>query len=158
MGQNLVSVHMSEAEWTEVDALLDALERAFAPQLVSLSSLERRRLVKMGDNSEAFCRRSYSAMHDGQAQLPRSIDLDEMARDLATHDALAKRHARMSRLMERVVDTDIAVGSDIMRAALEGYAALKRAGGGDGMHGLQRELGKRFEGQGVRKPEAAEPA
>jgi hypothetical protein len=115
--QNFVPVHLNEAQWTDVDGLLEGLERALAPQLVSLSTLERRRLMKMGDHSGAFCRRARMAMRGGQAQLPRSIDLDEMHRGLVTHDALAKRHARMSRPMERVVDTDIALGSDAMCGA-----------------------------------------
>ncbi|CAA9342857.1 MAG: hypothetical protein AVDCRST_MAG71-2346 [uncultured Lysobacter sp.] len=120
------------------------LEAAFAPMLVALTAPDRRRIVKMGEGSEVFCRRAYMVMRDNEALLSRSIDLDEMERDLATHDALAKRRVRLDRLIEKMTDTDIAAGSDAMATALAGYAFLKVTGTAEGLHGLRRGLGKRF--------------
>ena len=60
---------------------------------------------------------------------------------------------RLTRLMEKVHDTDTALGSDAMVAALEGYAFLKAAGKGEGVDALRTLLGKRFEGS-ARKAEA----
>ena len=38
-----------------------------------------------------------------------------------------------------------------MACALEGYAFLKIAGKGEGMDGLRRDMGKRFENNGPRR-------
>ena len=55
--------------------------------------------------------------------------------------------------MEKLRDTETAVGSDLMVAALAAYHFL-RAAGGEGLDEVNRELAKRFEGQGKR-PEPA---
>jgi hypothetical protein len=155
MSQNIANTHFDAGQWAAVDKAIAALELAFAPMLVALEADVRRRMVKMGDASEAFCRKSLDAMRENSTLLPRNLDVAEMGRDLATHDALATRLARLSRLMEKAGDTDTALGSDVMAAALEGYAFLKIAGKGEGLDGLRRELGKRFENNGPRRPEAA---
>jgi hypothetical protein len=153
MGQNLASVHFNESQWAAVDDTIGTLEQLWMPMLVPLGVEGRRRAVKMGNGSEAFVRNTRHVMLDNAAQLPRSLDLDEMGRDLASHDALAQRRARMAKLMELLLDTDIALGSDAMAAALQGYAALKLGGQVDGLSGLRRDLGKRFEKAPRRKPD-----
>lgn len=153
MGQNLASVHLHDAQWAAFDAAMTAMEQAAEPMLVVLGSEGRRRAVRMGDKSEAFCRRAYGVMRENASLIPTTVDLDEMARDLASHDALAQRHARLVQFMEKMQDTDIALGSDVMAAALTGYALLKLTGRTEGLDTLQRELGKRFERSGRRKAE-----
>jgi hypothetical protein len=56
-----------------------------------------------------------------------------------------------------VHDTDTALGSDAMVAALEGYTFLKAAGKGEGIDTLRKMLGRRFYSNG-HKPEAAQVA
>lgn len=53
-----------------------------------------------------------------------------MGRGLANHDALNTRLVRLTKLLEKVRDTDMALGSDVMVAALSGYGFLKLAGKG----------------------------
>lgn len=60
--------------------------------------------------------------------------------------------------MEKVRDTDIALGSDAMMAALAGYQFLKSAGQGEGVETLKALLGELFEGNGKRSAEAPTPA
>ncbi|MCI4568949.1 hypothetical protein [Lysobacter sp. CFH 32150] len=66
------------------------------------------------------------------------IDIEEMRRDLAAHDALNTRLVRLQRVMEKANDTEMALGSDVVVMALERYAFLKIAGKGEGLHGLRR--------------------
>lgn len=106
---------------------------------------ERRRLTKMGDGSEAFCRKALDAMRANQHIIPATVDLAEMARDLHSHDALNARLGRLMRLVEKVEDTDIARGSDVMVTALAGYQFLKIAGKGEGLDAVSRDIGKRFD-------------
>jgi hypothetical protein len=57
---------------------------------------------------------------------------------------LRPRLQRLLRLTERASDTEIALGSDVMNAALQGYALLRVAGKNQGLEGLRKELGSRF--------------
>ncbi|WP_238346225.1 hypothetical protein [Luteimonas saliphila] len=45
---------------------------------------------------------------------------------------------------ERMSGAEIALGSDLMNGALEGYAVLKVSGKGEGMEALKRLLSQRF--------------
>ena len=76
--------------------------------------------------------------------LSTSFDLVAYRRDLATIDALRPRLARLSKLSQRGDDTQMAVGSDLMTNALEGYAVLKVTGNGQGVDELRKMLATRF--------------
>ena len=155
MSQNLATTHFNDEQWAAADQAIAALEQALLPLLVAMTADDRKRLVKMGDGSEAFCRKALDVMTENSGVLPRNLDVSEMRRDLATHDALNARKVRLTRLLEKAHDTDTALGSDVMACALEGYAFLKIAGKGDGLNSLRRELGKRFENNGPRRVEPA---
>lgn len=151
MSQNLASVHFDATQWQAVDQALATLESAFGPVLVALQGTgQRRRLAKMGDGSEAFCRKAFDAMRSNRDLLPGNFDIDEMGRDLGSHDALNERLTRLMQLVEKVRDTDTALGSDVMVAALAGYQFLKIAGKGEGLDAVNRDMGKRFEDNGHR--------
>ena len=151
MSQNLATNHFHEAQWAAVDAAMSTLEQSWGPLLVALNGTgQRRQLTKMGDGSEAFCRKAHDVMRENATLLPGNLDVAEMGRDLASHDALNTRLQRMTRLLEKVRDTDMALGSDVMVAALGGYAFLKLSGKGEGLDAVSRDLGKRFEGKAPR--------
>ncbi len=151
MGQNLANVHFDTTQWGALDESIGSMEQTWQPMLVTLE-IDRRRLIKMGRGSEAFCRAAYRVMRENQHLMPSDINLDEMARDLASHDELAARRTRIDRLLEKLTDTDIALGSDVMACALRGYAQLKLSGKAAGLDSLRRDLGKQFEKAPRRKP------
>ena len=153
MSQNIVSMELSTEQWAQLDAALTTIEQLLSG-LVSLTPDERVRMIKMGDASEAFCRKALDVMGENPIVLAGNFDLPEMRRDLATRDALGARRVRLARLLEKANDTTMALGSDVMAGALEGYAFLKIAGKGEGLHGLRKVLSRRFEGGG-RKPDTA---
>ena len=147
--QNLVGTHLTDEQWTAVDGAIEALEAALEPALVAMGVARRSRMVKMGDGSEAFVRKSLDVFGQNLDLLPRNFDLDEMRRDVVSHDALHARTVRLLQLMEKIRDTDAALGSDAMVAALQGYQFLKSAKG-EGVEALRQLLGERFEGNGSR--------
>ena len=55
--------------------------------------------------------------------------------------------------MQRMADTELALGSDLMAAALEVYGVLKVAGKDKGVDEARRELASRF----ARRKASAEP-
>ena len=153
MSQNLISMNLDAARLAETDAALTMLEQALSA-LVGLTGEQRQRLIKMGDKSEAFCRRALDVMGENPGVLSVNFDLAEVRRDLAAFDALRPRLIRLERLFEKANDSQMALGSDVMVAALEGYALLKIAGKGEGLESLRRTLSARFNRSG---PAAAAP-
>ena len=154
MTQNLVFHHLQAEQWAAVDQALQVLEDVLSPALVALTAQQRRRAVRMGDGSQAFCRTAFDVASKNAGLMPRDFDLPEMGRDLASHDALGERLVVLENLMERVRDTDIALGSDVMASSLEAYAHLKVSGKAEGVDGLRRLLSKRFHGQGKKEDPA----
>ena len=86
--------------------------------------------------------------------MPPSLSVAEALSDLQALDLLRPRLDKLRQLTERADDTELALGSDVMGVALEGYALLKVAGKGEALKGARRELSARFAKQG----KAKEPA
>src|SRR5262245_22377133 len=136
MAQNLVSNHLGSEEWAQLDGALDSAETTLARMLIALDAKERQRKVKMGDGSVAFCRAAIDVFNNNLHLMPRSFDLGEMRRDFASHDALNERIVRLTRMIEKMRQTEMALGSDVMSAALEGYKVLQATGKGQGIEAL----------------------
>ncbi|QWP75897.1 hypothetical protein J5226_20160 [Lysobacter sp. K5869] len=143
MSQNLIDLTLSAESLAAIDEALSVLETQLAG-LIALTPDQRRQLTKMGDKSEAFCRQAVNVMNENPGILPRNFDVGELRRDLGLLDALRPRALRLTRLHERVRDTDTAIGSDLMTNSLEGYAFLKIAGKGEGLEALRQMLSARF--------------
>lgn len=146
MNQNIVINHLSAEQWAAVDTALAALKAALEPGLLSLSPDQRKRMVKMGEGSESFCRTAAEVFGRNLGLMPRDFDVEEMRRDLQSHDALKTRMLDLTQLLEKARDTDLALGSDAMAAALEGYAVIKATGRAEGVDALRKLLGQRFQG------------
>ena len=154
MSQNLISFAPSTADLAAIDGALKTLEDKFI-SLIDLSTEQRGALVKMGDKSEAFCRKAVEVLAANPNVLPPSFNVAEMRRDLAGFDTLRPRLVRIEKLYEKMRDSQLALGSDVMSAALEGYALLKVAGKGEALDTARKALSVRFSSRPVKKEEAA---
>ncbi|CAJ0718527.1 hypothetical protein LMG6871_02487 [Ralstonia edaphis] len=152
MSQNLISFQLSATDVTAIDGALKTLEEKLVG-LIGLSTEQRSKLMKMGHKSEAFCREALELLSNNPGVLPGNFSLQEMRRDLTGFDTLRPRVARMDKLLERMRDSQLAMGSDLMSAALEGYTYLKVAGKGEGLEGARRVLSTRFSRRPRKKAE-----
>ena len=152
MSQNLVSITLSAAQLSAAENALTDLETQLSA-LIALDVGKRRKLTRMGDKSETFCRQTISVLKQNPQVVPPSVNVAEAQADLAALDQLRPLVQRLLRLSERASDTEIALGSDAMNVALQGYALLKVAGRNQGLEGLRKELGSRF----AKTARAAEP-
>lgn len=143
MSQNIVDLIFDETALADIDGALATLDTRLAG-LVSLDPVKRRRLHKMGNKSEAFCRLAIEVLNGNPQIIPPSFDLAAVQRDVAALDALRARTVQVMRLHQRLLDTEMALGSDMMSNAVEGYALLKVAGKSAGLDGLRRQLAVRF--------------
>lgn len=158
VSQNLISLSFDRPQLDAIDTALTALETA-CTGLLALQPDDRRNLFKMGDKSEAFCRQALMVLGQNPQIVPPSLGLAEAQADLVALDQLRPRMARLTQLLERMSDSETALGSDIIAAALQGYALLKVAGKNQGLESTRLGLAERFRGQGrraAREPEAAE--
>ena len=153
MTQNIISLELSDGQITIALEALTELEGALAG-LISLEAEDRRRLTKMGQKSEVFCRQALSVLAQNPQIVPPSLHLADAQSDLRALDRLRPVLDRLQRLAERGADTEIALGSDVMDVALEGYGLLKVSGKNQGLDGLRKELSSRFS-RTSRKPETA---
>jgi hypothetical protein len=152
MTQNLVTLNLSDDQLAAVDQALFDLESQLTT-LIALNVDQRRSLRRMGVKSEAFCRKTLSLLEQNPQVVPPSMALTNAQADLSSLDQLRPRVLRLRRLSERATDTQVALGSDVMMTALQGYALLKVAGKNQGLEGLRRSLGAQF----TKTARAAEP-
>ena len=158
MTQNLVSLNLTDAQLTAVDAALTELEKQLGG-LIALPVATKRSLKRMGRKSEAFCRQALRVLEQNPQIVPPNVSLADAIADLNALEQLRPRMVRLSRLSERASDTDIALGSDVMGMALKGYSLLKLNGRSEGLEPLRQELGLRFSRTSRRaaSPPAPEP-
>lgn len=143
MTQNLTSIVLTESQVQSVDTALTEMENQLV-DLISLDPSRSRRMKRMGDKSEQFTRLAIGGLIQNPQVVPPSIDVAGAQADLASLDRLRPLVRRLKRLTERAVDTEAALGSDLMAIALQGYQLLKVAGKGQGLESLRKELGERF--------------
>ena len=158
MSQNVISLALSAEQLAEVNKALDALEKHLA-ELISLSVDDRSELRKMGPKSEMFARKAYEVIGQSPEILPGQFVFSEFAADMTALDQLRPVFARITALAQRAQDTEMALGSDIFNAALEGYRYAKLAGKGAALDELKAQASVRFSGQRKRKGgEGSKPA
>ncbi len=143
MTQNLVTLNLTDAQLSAVDAALTELETQLAG-LIALPAATKRALRKMGPKSEAFCRRALDVLEQNPQIVPPNVPLADAIAALKALEQLRPRLIRLARLSERASDTDMALGSDVMAVALQGYNLLKMTGHSEGLDSLRQELSGRF--------------
>jgi hypothetical protein len=145
---------VSAEQLAAINATLDTLEAQLAG-LIELSVDDRRKLVKMGDKSEAFCRQTLIVLAQNRQMIPPSLDLAQAENDMRTLDMLRPVFERLRRLLGRADDSEMALGSDIMTTALEGYALAKVFGKGSGLDVLREAMSARVSHKGKSKGKPA---
>ena len=154
MTQNLVTLNLTDAQLTAVDAALTELETQLAG-LIALSATQKKSLRRMGPKSEAFCRDTLRVLDQNPQIVPPTLADANVG--FQTLDGLRPRLIRLSRLSARGADTETALRSDIMSVALEGYNLLKTVGRSRGLDPMRRELAERFARQGRRAVDPPAP-
>jgi hypothetical protein len=150
--QNLVSLNLSQQDLADFDGALATLRRLMTP-MVALQPSDRRELNKMGPKSEAFCSQTLALLANNPGIVPPNLGLAEAVADQTALDLLRPRFALLHQLAEKADDTEMALGSDIMSVALEGYRLLTVSGKGEALKGARKDLSARW-AKGRRQAEA----
>ena len=154
MTQNLISLDLGVDDIAAIDKALEILE-ARLDRFVVLTPDQIRHLNKMGDKSEAFCRQAAVVLEENPQLIPPGFSVAELRQDITDLDLMRPRFLRLRELLEKVDSTEMALGSDIINAALEGYGYMKMGGKSAGLDGLREGMNARF---GNRRGKPGKPA
>ena len=138
-----LSIRFTDEELAAIDAALTQLDQRFA-KLVALDSKERRRLYKMGNKTEKFCREALTVLDKNRQLASPAMDLNGALTALRTIDELRPRTRQILRLAERMRDTELALGAEVASTARQGYNAMGEHGDRHGLTGLRQTLSARF--------------
>ena len=141
--QNFATLRLTTELVNLIDAGLDQLESA-SSSMVTLTPEQKAQMVRVGDKSESFYRQTLRVLADSPQILSANMNLADATGDLQTSDLLQPRLIRLSKVFRRFMDTDLALRSDAMALALQGYKLLKVTGRSEGLEPLRRELSTRF--------------
>ena len=138
-----ISIRFTEDDLTAIDAALTQLEQRFA-RLVALDAKERRRLYKMGNKTEKFCREALTVLDKNRQLASPAMDLNGALSALRTIDELRPRTKQILRLAERMRDTELALGAEVATTARQGYNAMGEHGARHGLTGMRQTLAVRY--------------
>ena len=155
MNQNLVSIEFSPATLVKLDDAIGVIEEVFA-SFVQLSAEQVRKLNKMGSMSEHFCRQTLAVLEQNQGILPPDFDLGEVQRDMLAFETLRPRMRRIRDFAATGSDTEMALGSDVFTAALEGYSLMKLFSKSESLEDLRDAMAVLRPGRKKAKTQAAE--
>ena len=148
MAYQNIAAALSPQDIQEIKAALQTVQKKM-PFLITLSTEERRKLVKMGDKSLAFVNNSVTAAQSNREILPATFDVEELVRDYQLATALTELLISMQQLTEQVDDTLMAVGSEAMTSSLTVYDYVKTASKKTpGLKTVAEQLGERFKAIG----------
>ncbi|MEH2282807.1 MAG: hypothetical protein V7K90_16005 [Nostoc sp.] len=155
MAYQNIAATLSPQDIQEIKAALQTVQRKM-PFLITLSTEERRKLVKMGDKSLAFVNNSVTAAQSNREILPATFDVEELIRDYQLASALTELLISVQQLAEQVDDTLMAVGSEAMTSSLTVYDYVKTASKKTpGLKTVAEQLGERFKAIKGRPTKAA---
>ena len=153
MLQDLISITIAPERLKAIDAALTALE-AQLDDFIELSVEQRRELVKLGPRSEVFCRETLSVMERSPGALPADFPMDSVRQDREALDQVRPILSRLRMLVTLAEDTEMALGSDLYKAALAGYRFAKATGSGAMLDELKMQASPLFKGNPKpRKPD-----
>ena len=144
------AVRFTDEDLAAIDAVLVQLDQHFN-KLVATDAKARKRMFKMGNKSEAFCRQALTVLDQNRQLVPPAMDLNKALTALRTIDELRPRAKQILALAERMKNTEQALGADVATAARQGYKSLGEYGDRHGLEGMRQALSARFSRQGKRR-------
>ena len=155
MSYQNIAAALSPQDIQEIKAALQTVQKKL-PFLITLSTEERRKLVKMGDKSLAFVNNSVTAAQSNREILPATFDVEELVQDYQLAAVLTELLISIQQLSEQVDDTLMAVGSEAMTSSLTVYDYVKTASKKTpGLKTVAEQLGERFKAIKGRPTKAA---
>ena len=152
---DLISATFSPEDEKEVMELLAQLRAKF-PFGIKLSADQKKHLPKMDDARIPFVEKGLFYGEQQPLVVPPYTNLGECKLDLEFFKATRRVGAELASIAEMVSDTRMAASIDAFQVGLSIYGSAKSAAkqGVPGTQSIVDDMGKLFEGQGNKAPEA----
>lgn len=153
MSYQNISYVVPPAEFVEIKEAIGLISSRL-PFLVNLNPDERRSLLKHANRDTEFVQdASYAVTHFPDI-FPGSFGIDEYKKDVELYRVLGETKILLESLMEKIRNTELALGNEVMKSTNEAYhliqAAKKKR---PGVQKLADKMSLRYKGQGKRKAE-----
>lgn len=125
MSQNLISGALSAEDQQIIQQALTVLNEKM-PFLSSMQNVDVSKFFKPGNAYQPLLNLAVQVMEQHPDILPAVFNKEEFKKDSELYAAIAPVAMRVSALHTGLQKTQIAVGSDTLKGALEVYAAVKQ--------------------------------
>ena len=143
MYKDNVDMTVAAEALTTADTAQTTLETTFN-FVTSVPVNERRKLFKIGTNTEEFAARILELAKRNLDLLPRGLDLDAIERDKVAREQLLPRLDRMRQFVERLEHTVMLLGVDYLAGTRAAYRSLQANGKTAGLEDLLTDIGQCF--------------
>lgn len=119
---NLNNSHLTNAQVTEIQNAITALENALAMLTITLTPEERRTYGSVNEQNKLLVNKVWDFRRDSPNLSVPDLDWDEFERDYASRQLMESIQNRLGALQERIKNTKILHDYDNFQSALEDYA------------------------------------
>jgi len=126
---NLLSVTFTEAELTQIDNALTAIETALQGKTIHLTPEQRQTYGRIAEQNKLFVNKAKGYMEQYPQHVPNFIDKPEFDRDYVARQQLESRFQRMSSINEQLSDTKTLLDHDNYHNAITFYRNIKYLSG-----------------------------
>lgn len=119
---NLNNSHLTNAQVTEIQNAITALENALAMLTVTLTPEERRTYGSVNEQNKLLVNKVWDFRRDSPNLSVPDLDWDEFERDYESRQLMESIQNRLGALQERIKNTKILHDYDNFQSALEDYA------------------------------------
>ena len=109
---NLLSVTFTQAELTQIDDALTAIENVLQGKTIHLTPEQRQTYGRIAEQNKLFVNKAKGYMEQYPQYVPNFIDKAEFDRDYTTRGQLETRFQRLSSVNEQLSDTKILLDHD----------------------------------------------
>ena len=124
MSYQNISVTLVAADKTAIITALQTIKTKL-PFLINLTAADRKKLRKMGSVRTSYVQDVYTAANNNASAIPSGFSISEYGKDVTLMKDLTDIFALLQPLFEGVEDTQMALGSELMKQSDECYGYLK---------------------------------
>lgn len=122
---NRISAELAADKVADIQTKMEEIKTAL-PFLVEIDKSERKRGQKMGQASTGYVQACVNAAVNNTDILARKFSVEEFQKDLALYNALRPLDDQLENLFQKLRDTVLLVGKDLMEQSNEVYDSVKK--------------------------------
>lgn len=127
MNENRISITITAADKSTIEASLTTLKNLFDQFLIALNPDDKKSLAKMKDKSLPFVEKALQYADTNPEFVPAYLNVNEADKDLAAFKVLNEFLRQLQQMVSNLEDTSTLAGSEAYQAALAYYGSVRHA-------------------------------